>query len=64
MTITKKIIQHIGGSDYETLITRRDVFWTFLVKDDLTYALNIHPTIGTVQLTATPRLVLKLMKVL
>ena len=64
MTVTKKIIQHTGALKYGTLITRSLVEWTFYTRVCSRYALDMTSWSTSYELNASPRLVLKLMKVL
>ena len=64
MNITEKIIEYTGCSKYETIITRKSVEWTFYARKQQGYAFSFFEWHQAYELNATPRLVLKLMKVL
>lgn len=61
---TKKIIRYTRCSEYDTIITRRDVEWTFYARKNSGYAFDMHSWFTVHELNASPKLVLKLMKVL
>jgi hypothetical protein len=61
---TKKIIRYTGCSEYDTMITRYGVEWTFYAREKSGYAFGMLSWYNVYELNAPPRLVLKLMKVL